>query len=335
MGLDYGELMKNEITNHENYVFSNLSQFGVTQEVLNTTWDLQKDSIDERIEQELNGMAESTGISYDTLGKLQLVELLSRYTTTKCSGSLLWSDAIGGSEPLIQTYSLNRQLFSSGQQNYPVVIFYIPDEGFPHAIFTFAGMVVGRAGVNVAGLTYGDIPVFEDNPENAVLKENMLIAFRSALYDLNRLNAMAEWVEESTYYRWHTYLLGDCIYESRGAKYTIKPDLIIFIRYNDDNDNYYPNVLSKVVYDADTPERAMSIFDYIDYIETNYEQFDVTHLYTLSQQGAIPGSNLMNLVIDATSLIGYVAVANEDDNGTLNDASTQEFIKYNFQSTLP
>ncbi len=329
MGLDYGELMKNEITNHENYVFSNLSQFGVTQEVLNTTWDLQKDTMDERIKQELQGLSTSTGISYNNLGKLQLVETLSLYTKTKCSGSLLWSTATDmpsffGKVPLIQTYSLNRQLISSGQQNYPVVLFYIPDQGFPHAIFTFAGMVVGRAGVNGAGLSYGDIPV---SGEAINSNENMLTAFRTALYDLNRLNFMSEWVGASSLGRLHTYLLGDGRYESRGAKYMVKSDNRILVRDNDTRDNYYPNILGSVVYDADTSQRADNIFAVI---QNYYGQFDELGLYTLTQKSAISGSNLMNLIIDATSLKGYVAIA----NGT-QDASRQAFIPYDFQSFLP
>ncbi len=335
MGLDYGELMADEIVGHVNYVFSNLSQFGVAQNTLDTTWDKQKDSIDERIKQELQGIADSTGISYDELGKLQLVELLSLYTKTKCSGALLWSNATGmpsafGGKPLIQTYSLNRHLVVGGQQNYPVVIFYIPAQGFPHVLFTFAGMVVGRAGVNGAGLSYGDIPVLGETIIN--LNENMLTAFRTALYDLNRLNFMSEWVDASSLGRLHTYLLSDGRYESRGAKYMIKSDNRILIRDNDENDNYYPNVLSNIVYDADTSQRADNIFAVI---QNYYGQFDGLGLYTLTQKSAISGSNLMNLIIDAASLMGYVAVANDDENGIPLDAATQEFALYDFQSFLP
>lgn len=331
MGLDYGDLMKNEIINHTNYVLNNLSRFGVTAANLDNAWNAQKNYLDERIHQELQGMEVSTGINYDTLGKLQLVEWLSTYSTTKASGALLWSTATNmpsffGFSPLIQTYSLNRQLFSSGQQTYPVVIFYIPEQGFPHAIFTFAGMVVSRAGVNAAGLTYGDIPVFG---EYVILNENMLMAFRSALYDFNRLNSLIEWTDNSSLGRLHSYLLGDGRYELRGAKYVVKSSSRVLIRDNDIKDDYHPNILTNVVYDADSTTRANNIYTLI---RDNYGQLVESGLYTLSQRGAItsPNSNLMNLVIDATALKGYVAIA----SGT-QGANTQTFEMYNFQKILP
>ncbi|MGC9053113.1 MAG: PKD domain-containing protein [Candidatus Hydrogenedens sp.] len=329
MGRDYGDLMRNEIINHANYVLSNLGRFGVTQTNLDNAWSIQQGNLDERIQQELQGISDSTGINYDALGKLQLVECLSPYSTTKSSGSLLWSTATNMPSffdyaPLIQTYSLNRQLYNGGQQTYPVVIFYIPEHGFPHVLFTFAGMVVSRAGVNVAGLTYGDIPV---SGESVVLNENMLTAFRSAMYDVNRLNSLIEWTDMSSLGRLHSYLLGDGRYELRGAKYLVKSSSRLLVRDNDTNDDYRPNILPNIVYDADTATRANNIYTLI---RDNYGQLVISGLYTLSQRGAVANSNLMNLVIDATALKGYIAVA----NGT-QGASTQTFEIYDFQSILP
>lgn len=331
MGLDYGNLMKNEIINHANYVLNNLSRFGVTQSTLDNAWNAQEINLDERIQQELQGISDSTGINYDALGKLQLVEWLSTYSTTKASGALLWSEATNmpsffGLTPLIQTYSLNRQLYSGGQQTYPVVVFYIPEHGFPHVLFTFAGMVVSRAGVNVAGLTYGDIPV---TGESILLNENMLMAFRSAMYDFNRLDSLIEWTDMSSLGRLHSYLLGDGRYELRGAKYVVKSSSRVLVRDNDIKDDYRPNILVNVVYDADSSARANSIYTLI---RDNYGELVESGLYTLSQRGAItsPSSNLMNLVIDATALKGHVAIA----SGT-QGASTQTFEVYNFQSILP
>ncbi len=329
MGLDYGDLMRNEIINHANYVFNNLGRFGVTQSALDTAWNTQQAVLDERILQELQGIADATGINYDTLGKLQLVELLSPYSTTKASGALLWSTATNmpsffDLSPLVQTYSLNRQLYSGGQQSYPVVIYYIPENGFPHAIFTFAGMVISRAGVNAAGLTFGDIPV---SGESAIPNENMLALMRSAMYDVNRLESLRQWIEDLSPTRLHSYLLGDGRYELRGAKYVIKSTGGLLVRDNDINDDYRPNILENIVYDADTSTRANSIYTLI---RDNYGTFDANGLYTLSARGAISGSNLMNLIIEATAFKGHVAFA----DGT-NDATTQPFEVYDFQSFLP
>jgi len=329
MGSDYGNLMKNEIINHANYVLNNLGRFGVTQTNLDNAWNSQQGNIDERIQQELQGISDSTGITYDALGKLQLVEWLSPYSTTKSSGSLLWSTATNmppffDYSPLIQTYSLNRQLYNSGQQTYPVVVFYIPENGFPHVLFTFAGMVVSRAGVNASGLTYGDIPV---SGESIILNENMLTAFRSAMYDLNRLNSFVEWTGSSSLGRLHSYLLGDGRYELRGAKYVVKSSTRLLVRDNDTNDDYRPNILVNVVYNADTTTRANSIYTLI---RDNYGLLVESGLYSLSRRGAISNSNLMNLVIDATAFKGHVAIANG-----IQDASTQTFEIYDFQSILP
>ncbi|HOK08118.1 MAG TPA: PhoPQ-activated protein PqaA family protein [Candidatus Hydrogenedens sp.] len=327
MGKDYGRLMRTEIINHVNYVLNNLSQFGVNSTILNNVWNTQKNTIDERIREELQGISEGAGISYDSLGKLQLVELLSLYGSTRASGSLLWSLATNMPQffdmtPTIQTYSLNRQIVSGGQQDYPVVVFYIPDQGFPHALFTFAGMVVSRAGVNAAGICYGDIPI---SGETVNAQENALSAFRSVLYDLNRLDTTIDWINTSSQGRKHTYLLGDGRYEQRGAKLLIDGNLRTLVRDYDTKDNYYPFVLSNVVYEGDTDKR-----DIYNYINNNYGLFVENGLYILTQKGAISGSNLMNLIIDATAFKGYVAFA----NGT-RDASTQAYMVVDFQSILP
>ncbi len=335
MGYDYGELMNTEIQNHINYVFNNLtSRFGISSALLDSVWNSQKDSLDERIKDELRGMSDATGISYDDLGKLQLVELLSYYsannnTNVRASGSVLWSSALNlnsfwGISPVTLSYSFNRRLYIGGQQNYPVVLFYIPDQGFPHAIITFAGLVVGRVGVNIAGISYGDVPVSNDT---AVSQENMLVTLRKALYDANRLNATIQMVKDENKGRLHKYLLADGRYELRGAKIRITSSGFSLIRDNFTTDEYYPNVIRYVIYAGHDLTTANSIYQYI---YNNYRTIDMSKLYTLTNLGGITQYNLMNAIVNATAFTAYLEFA----SGT-SDAFTRTYQFVDFQSLLP
>ncbi|MCX8064059.1 MAG: PhoPQ-activated pathogenicity-related family protein [Candidatus Hydrogenedentes bacterium] len=335
IGYSYGNLMTTEIQNHVNYVFANLTnRFGIALSNLNTVWNIQKNSLDERIREELEGIADATGISFDDIGRLQLVELLSIYssdnnTNIRSSGSTLWSSAINigsywGISPIALTYSLNRRLYTNGQQNYPVILFYIPEQGFPHAIMTFAGLVVGRVGVNIAGVSYADIPVLNEVPNE---NENMLFALRESLYDSNRLEEMVKKIKEESKGRIHKYLLGDGRYEKRGAKIRIDSSGLVLIRDNSTIDEYYPNVKKYVVYTGHNSTTANSIYQYIS---TNNGPLDLNGILNLTNIGAISSHNLMNIMINATSFSAYVVYA----SGT-SDASTQTYRLVDFQSLLP
>lgn len=337
MGYSYGTLMKSEIQNHVNYVYTNLtSRFGILSDTLNSIWDIQKNMIDERIREEIQGIADATGISYENLGKLQLVELLSTYSTNnntnvRASGSVIWSSAINfgsywGISPVVVTYSFNRKLYSNGQQNYPAVLFYIPDQGFPHALITFAGLVVGRVGVNIAGISYGDIPVLNEVP---VTTENMLFTLRESLYDSNRLKDTIDLVRLESKGRWHKYLLADGRYEKRGAKIRVDNNntVLSVIRDNSPFDEYNPRIKRYVVYAGHDSVTANSIYDYI---LGNYGTIDLNKAFALVDKGSILGYNLIDVLIDATSFTAYVAYAQG-----ISDAILSNDKVVDFQSLLP
>jgi hypothetical protein len=160
MGYHYGRLMRAEIQTFAPAVLDGFAKaMGVTPEVLQLVWSITSAYTEDRVEQEMLGLAAGAEIPLSILHQLHSVPLLAPYS---CSSVAAWGNATRDGH-LYQTRDLDWEL-EAGAHEFPVVVVYIPRDGYAHANPAFAGMVGSHTGMNEKGIALsemGDSPARE------------------------------------------------------------------------------------------------------------------------------------------------------------------------------
>lgn len=307
MGRQLGEAMKSEIQAFVPKALAEISQeIGATKETLCDVWARSAAYADDRVEQELAGLADGSGMALTVLQATHAAPLLMPYS---CSSIAAWGEATEDGH-LYQTRNLDWSL-KVGAHEYPVIVVYVPDEGIPHVVPTFAGIIGAHTGMNAKGIALSEMgdaggkeaPYFVHAPHFTVF-------FRTLLYDAYSLTKTLEIFQAQPMTKRYHFVFGDGQTDKRAVKIRAhSPEVagkqVVIWKDNDPADEIAPNVLSCVVYN----DEGRGAFPTL---KSNFGKLNGEKLVALANQIPIKGGNVVNIVYDTTALRMWVTYAKGD-----------------------
>jgi hypothetical protein len=270
---------------------------------LRAVWSTTSAYTDDRFEQELLGVSDGSGVPFDILRQIHCLPLLMPYS---CSSIAAWGAATADGH-LYQTRNLDWDL-EAGAHEFPVIVLYLPNQGHPHALPTFAGVIGANCGLSAAGLALSEMG---DSPEREMPYElhapHFTTWFRTLLYDAGSLTHALELFQAVPPTKRYHFVFGDGRADRRAVKIRAHHpeapgEQLRIWRDNDPGDELAPETLSHVVY-QDEGRGAFPT------LKTEHGQLDAGKLMSLCNQIPIKGGNVLNVVFDATALRVWVSFA--------------------------
>jgi hypothetical protein len=290
--------------------------------LLNGAWLDNAPYIDQRVLEEMEGLAEGSGMSLEEIRMAHMVPVVSPYA---CSGVVVWGEATADGH----TYQLRNLDYTmdAGLQDHPVVVVYLPDKGAAHFNVAFAGYIASHTGMNANHLVFGEKGRSKSSefPYN-VKGKHFSFLFREMMYDATSLEDIVNTLTAGPLIKRYCLYFADGNGTGHGAKVAVNapddPPLSVWYD-NDASDPVAPDVFKGVVY------HTMEDDDAARYIKANHGTFDADKMIELSRLVADMGSNLMDVVYDATTLEIWVAYANGS-----KDAAMQKYVHIDMKKYL-
>lgn len=304
MGRQLGTALKAEIQTFIPAALQGVcSELKVTQELLQEVWTRSAAYADDRVEQELAGLADGCGLPLSTLQAMHAVPLLMPYS---CSSIAAWGDATEDGH-LYQTRNLDWSM-EIGAHNFAVIVVYRPVDGVPHVVPTFAGFIGAHTGMNGKGIALAEMgdasrreaPYFVHAPHFTVF-------FRTMLYDADSLTKTLEIFHDQPLTKRYHFVFGDGQTDHRAVKiraHSPEPAAkrIAIWKDNDPTDEFAPNVLSCIVYN----DEGRGAFPTL---KSGFGKLNGEAMVKLANSIPIKGGNVVNVVYDATALRLWVTYA--------------------------
>lgn len=341
MGRDYGQLRAAQINQFiPAFVQSYLDEGKATEAALLADWDNQAAQMDPRIVQEIDGIAAGSGLNPNTLHMAHVLAAMdvseSVYTSSAAVGAWRARSQLGTTVHAATVNGpLNRVLNTSvGQRrmsDYDTVVVYIPDRGVPHAVMTYAGLAVGRTGVNLSGVSLSEAALAGAAgyaPENL----NFQFLFRETLYGALSLREALDTLTAYPPQLPGQFFVADGRNERRGAVITFAaPDAEPEVRFNFSGD-FTANSprTSGMFYGA---KDAATTTIYRGKVNTSFAVLNETTLMALAKDPAVAtADNLLNVVYSSWEgqvLLNFATAAGA------SPASTQSYVAFDMQQLLP
>ena len=307
MGRQLGVALKQEIHAFVPAALKGIAnELGVSVDNLRDVWARTAAYADDRVEQEMLGLADGSGISLSTLQAVHAVPLLMPYS---CSSIAAWGDATEDGH-LYQTRNLDWNM-EVGAHEFPVIVVYVPDQGIPHVVPTFAGIIGAHTGMNVKGIALsemGDAPGKE--APYFVHAPHFTVFFRTMLYDADSLTETLEIFQQQPMTKRYHFVFGDGQAEKRAVKiraHALEPEgkRVAIWKDNDPSDEFAPNIMSCCVYN----DEGRGAFPTL---KKERGKLNGKKLVDLANSIPIKGGNVVNVVYDATALQMWVTYAKGD-----------------------
>jgi hypothetical protein len=277
------------------------AELQISEEDLREVWARMAAFTDDRVEQELIGLADGAEMPLATLHALHAMPILMPYS---CSSIAAWGQATEDGH-LYQTRNLDWNL-EVRAQDYPVIVVYVPRDGIPHVVPAFVGMIGAHTGMNVSGIALaemGDAPAREMPYQ--VHAPHFTAYFRTMLYDADSLTRAIQIFQSQPLTKRYHFVFGDGLTESRAVKIRAhapeQPRIVIW-NDNDPTDEFAPRVLPGVVYNDEGRGAFPSL-------QAGHGKLNARRLIDLANQIPIKGGNVVNVVYDATALRLWVSYA--------------------------
>jgi hypothetical protein len=310
MGFALGQLTKTEIkVGLEGYM--SLAQKAepdrLSDAALDKAWTSISPYVDHRFTEEMKGLADGSGASYDKLIRGHMIPVVSDYA---CSGVAVWGDATKDGH-LYQIRNLDYTV-DGGLQDNPMLVVYRPTEGHAHILPTFAGSIGANTGMNDQGIALGEKGGSPESEYPFNLDGNhFMTLFRDILYDADSLAKAVDMIKTAKLIkRYHLYV-GDGTSPDQGAVKVLvaTPDPVPLSVWGDNDacDEVAPNVMKNSIYFTMNNEKA-----YEDLAEKS-GKYDSQSMIALSRTLATKDGSLLTVVYDATSLELWVAYAEKLD----------------------
>ncbi len=283
-----------------------MGELGISEPALGEVWARSAAYADDRVEQELAGLADGSGLPLSLLQALHAVPLLMPYS---CSSIAAWGDATEDGH-LYQTRNLDWSLDVRAHE-FPVIIVYLPDQGIPHVVPSFAGMIGAHTGMNVRGIVLSEMgDASHKEMPYQVHAPHFTVFFRSVLYDADSLSRALDIFRAQPMTKRYHFVFGDGQNERRAVKiraHSPEPadQRVVIFKDNDPADEFAPNVLSCVVYN----DEGRGAFPTL---KSSHGKLNGEKLVHLANQIPIKGGNVVNVVYDATALQLWVSYAKGD-----------------------
>jgi len=320
MGYSYGKLMAKEIkAGMEAYLAAAKAEEPerCADATLDAAWATVEPYVHARFLEEMRGVADGSGVSYELLRRAHSVPLVSDYA---CSGVAVWGPASANGH-LYQIRNLDYTM-DAGLQDYPVIVVYLPKTGIAHANIAFAGFVGSIAGLNAEGiaLTEKGATPGSDYPFN-LKGAHFMTFFRDILQDASSLDQALGIVRSAQRIKKYYYVVGDGDQPAGVKIRAFAPNLDIW-GGNDPTDEIAPNVMRNVVYVTMDDDQAWK------HLQANYGKYDPKLMVELSRLVGTDGG-LMYVVYDATAREMWVSYA-EGNTPTQN----REYVHFKLDDYL-
>lgn len=304
MGYQLGQLFGEQIRGVVPTLVASVSQeMGLTSEDLREVWARTSAYSDDRLEQELAGLADGSGVSLSILQSMHAIPLLMPYS---CSSIAAWGDATVDGH-LYQTRNLDWNI-EIGAHNYPMIVLYLPDQGVPHVVPSFAGMIGAHTGMNAKGIALSEMgDASRKEAPYHVHAPHFTSFFRTMLYDSECLSDAVNIFRAQPQTKRYHFVFGDgqkelgAVKVRTNASNPASAEIDVW-KDNDKSDEFYPNVLSCVVYN----DEGRGAFPTL---KTETGKLDGPKLIALANKIPIKGGNVENVVYDATALRLWVSYA--------------------------
>jgi len=316
MGWHLGRLMAAEIQALVPPLLEKVKgSLGVDDAALAAAWATQSAWIDDRVEQELVGLAEGSGVDLARLQAVHAIPLLMPYS---CSAIAAWGSATADGH-LYQTRNLDWEL-GLGAHEYPVLVVYLPAAGRAHLVPTFAGFVGANCGLSAAGIALSEMG---DSPAKEMPYDlhapHFTTYFRSFLYDADSLTEVLDTFTALERVKKYHFVFGDGRADRRAVKIRAHAspegdDLKVWSA-DDPTDELAPNVLPDVVYQ----DEGRGAFPHL---RKHHGSLDAASLTAVACAIPIKGGNVLDAVFDATDLVAWVSYA-----GTGGEAYERPFLR--------
>jgi hypothetical protein len=307
MGRQFGQLFRDEIQTFVPAASRAIEvELKKPQSELCEVWARSAAFGDDRVEQELAGVADGSGVSLAMLQTVHAAPLLLPYS---CSSIAAWGTATGDGH-LYHTRNLDWTLALKAQ-NFPAIVVYMPDTGIPHVVPTFAGIVGAHTGMNAAGVSLaemGDSPAHEMPYD--VDAPHFTVYFRTMLYDADSMTRCLSIFEKQRQTKRYHFVFAEGREERRAVKVRVKPadggeSITSVWKDADPSDEFAPKVLPGIVYN----DEGRGAFPFL---ERERGQLNGQKLVELANRIPIKGDNVVNVVYDATDLKMWVSYARDD-----------------------
>ena len=307
MGYHLGRQMRDEIHQFVPAALAGITkELGVSEAQLAEVWSRSAAYADDRVEQELAGLADGAGLPLATLQAVHAVPLLMPYS---CSSIAAWGAATEDGH-LYQTRNLDWSL-EVGAHEFPMIVLYIPDHGIPHIVPTFAGVISAHTGMNAKGIALSEMG--DSSAKEApyqVHAPHFAIFFRTLLYDGDSLGRTLDIFQAQEPTKRYHFVFGDGQTEHRAVKLRAhspegEDKWLSIWKDNDPSDEFAPQVMSCVVYN----DEGRGAFPTL---QAQHGKLNGEKLVALANQIPIKGGNVENVVYDATALRLWVSYAHAD-----------------------
>ncbi len=306
MGHQLGTILKEDINTTLTY-FLKAAQHEAPQllsdEQLDKAWETNSPYIDNRVKEEMKGIAEGSGIDIKLFQRSHIIPLITPYS---CSGVAVWGKGTANGHTL-QIRNLDFTM-DAGLQDHPVVVIYVPNEGAAHVNVSFAGYIASHTGMNANHLVFGEKG---ESPRSEMTYDikgaHFSFLFRKMMYDTKTLDDILTTIKTTPLIKRYFLFFSDGNKATQGgAKVLVStPDEVKYHIWKDNNpeDNVAPNTFSNVIYQTMDNDTAAVI------IKNDLGAFTPEKMIALSKAVA-DDHNLMDVVYDATTLEMWVAYAN-------------------------
>ena len=200
--------------------------------------------------------------------------------------------------------------WKSGLTIFPMIVLYIPNQGIPHVVPSFAGMIRAHTGLNARGIALAEMgDASKREMPYQVHAPHFTVLFRTLLYDGDSLTKTLEIFEAHPHTKRYHYVFGDGQVECRGVKIRAHmPEAadqrVVIWKDDDSRDEFAPNVLKGVVYN-DEGRGAFPL------LKQDYGQLNGEKLLAIANHIPIKGGNVENVIYDATALRMWVSYAKD------------------------
>lgn len=307
MGYHLGQLTRQEIHQFVPPALAGIAkELGVSTDFLTEVWSRSASYTDDRVEQELIGLADGSGLPLATFQALHAVSLVMPYS---CSSIAVWGDATVDGH-LYQTRNLDWSM-EVGAHEFPMIVLYIPDQGTPHVVPSFAGVIGAHTGMNVKGIALaemGDSPGKEAPYQ--IHAPHFTTFFRTMLYDGDSLTRVLDIFQSVPPTKRYHFVFGDGQKDLRAVKVRAHApegadQWLSIWKDNDPTDEFAPRVLTGCVYN----DEGRGAFPTL---KAEHGKLTGEKLVQLASSIPIKGGNVENVVYDATDFRMWVSYAHKD-----------------------
>ncbi len=320
MGRDLGVALKKEATAFLNRMLAmvkmeDAERYGDA--ALDQAWASVSPYTDPRFKEELAGLAEGSGIPIEVMRRVHMIPVVSDYS---CSGIAAWGAATRDGH-LYQTRDLD-WVMEARAHDYPCIVVYRPDEGIPHVNITFAGFIGANTGMNAEGITLSEMG---NSPGREYPYDmngaHFTTLFRRVFYDANNLDEALGIFRKARRIKRYHYIVGDGKTKQGVKVLAHAPDFVVWTD-NDPKDEYAPRVLKNVVYE----DEGRGAYEPL---KEAYGKLDAAKMREIACSIPIRGSNVLDVIYDATALEFWVAYAEGDQ-----EAYTRPFVHVKLRDYL-